>query len=273
MVFHVLYHGEVEQSGDMEMPRRLVGSIDFTVSTLGEATQAILSLSQVPNQHGIAVHCANAYNVALAESDQAYREILNKGDVVFCDGMPVVWAGRRLHPDVGAKWQRVYGPDLMEAVFEGSRSCGPRHYLLGGSPEALQSLITTIQHRWPDAIIVGSESPSFGHWSKVELAQRDQQIQRSQANIVWVGLGTPKQDYEVARIASALPVVTIAVGAAFDFLSGTKPQAPRWMQRSGLEWAFRLSREPRRLMRRYLWGNPVFLWTVLKQAMRSGNAT
>lgn len=251
------------------MTRRPVGSVNFTVSTLDEATQAILSLSRVPGQHGIAVHCANAYNVALAESDQEYRDILNEGDVVFCDGMPVVWAGRRLHPDVGPKWQRVYGPDLMEAVLNESGKSGPRHYLLGGTPDALKALVSAIQYRWPDAIIAGYASPSFGEWSPGELAERDKRIQQSQANVIWVGLGTPKQDYEVGRLANALPVVAIAVGAAFDFLSGAKPQAPRWMQRSGLEWIFRLSREPRRLARRYFWGNPVFFWTVFNQAIRS----
>jgi len=268
----VAYHGQVTRTGDVGMTRRRVGSINFTVSTLVDATQAVLSFCKSSRQHGIAVHCANAYNVALAESDQSYRKLLNEGDVVFCDGMPVVWAGRRLHPDVHSYWQRVYGPDLMEKVLERSDSSGPRHYLLGGTPDALKTLVAVIESRWPNAVIVGCESPPFDQWSSRELMDRDERIRQSQAGIVWVGLGTPKQDYEVARIAAGLPVVAIAVGAAFDFLAGTKAQAPRWMQRSGLEWSFRLSREPRRLMRRYFWGNPIFVWSVLKQKSSSQSA-
>jgi N-acetylglucosaminyldiphosphoundecaprenol N-acetyl-beta-D-mannosaminyltransferase len=97
-----------------------------------------------------------------------------------------------------------------------------------------------------------------------ELHERDERIRASGATIVWVGLGTPKQDYEAQRIATSLPVVAVAIGAAFDFLAGTKAQAPLWVQRSGLEWAFRLASEPRRLGRRYVWGNSVFVREALK---------
>ena len=116
--------------------------------------------------------------------------------------------------------------------------------------------------------MVAAESPPFRPLTAAEVAAQDQRIRQSGAELVWVGLGTPKQDHEVARLAAELPVVALAVGAAFDFLAGTKPQAPLWMQRSGTEWAFRLASEPKRLTRRYLWGNPRFLQAALRDRPR-----
>ena len=246
------------------VPRGKVGSLDFTVLPLHHAIDAVAALGTEERDTGVAVHFANAYNVALAERDPAYRELVNSADAVFSDGVPVVWAGKRLHPEQSTAWTRVYGPDVMTGVLEASTESGPRHYLLGGSPETLAALRQEISRRWPHALIVGSDSPSFGQWSQAELAVRDEQIKASGATLVWVGLGTPKQDWEVQRIARSLPVTALAVGAAFDFLAGTKEQAPVWMQRSGLEWSYRFAREPRRLAKRYLWGNPMFVASVLR---------
>ena len=106
---------------------------------------------------------------------------------------------------------------------------------------------------------MGAESPPFRELTPTEQSEQDDRIRASGANLVWIGLGTPKQDWEAARIAARLPVVALAVGAAFDFLSGAKTQAPVWMQRSGTEWLYRLGTEPRRLSQRYLWGNPRFV--------------
>ncbi len=238
--------------------------MDFTVLPLAQAIDAIVQLGTQDRDSGVAVHFANAYNVALAEQDRAYRELVKSGDAVFSDGVPVVWAGKRLHADMAERWTRVYGPDVMTGVLDASTAFGPRHYLLGGSPETLAALRQEITRRWPNAIIAGSDSPSFGQWSDQELQARNERIRDSGATLVWVGLGTPKQDWEVHRIASSLPVTALAVGAAFDFLAGTKEQAPVWMQRSGLEWSYRLAREPRRLAKRYLWGNPMFVASVLR---------
>jgi len=208
---------------------------------------------------GIAVHFANAYNVALARTDHPYARLLAHGDYVFSDGVPITWVGRRAYPDVADEWTRVYGPDVMQGVLGRSSSGGPRHYLLGGSQDTLTALAARIAVDYPDAEVVGAESPPFSPPTVPDLVARDHRISASGATHVWVGLGTPKQDVEVRRLADSLPVVALAVGAAFDFLAGTKPQAPEWMQRSGVEWAFRLASEPRRLGRRYVWGNTVFL--------------
>lgn len=253
-----------------DVPVRRVGAVDFSVLTLAEAIARIVRLGTsdaqtAPLQRGVAVHFANAYNVALAADDADYATLLAQGDLVMSDGVPIVWAGRRLHGLDAQAWTRVYGPDVMEGVL--AAGAGPRHYLLGGSVDTLRALEDAIAARWPEAAVVGSESPAFRPATRDELAARDARIAASGATLVWVGLGTPKQDVEVRRIADALPVTALAVGAAFDFIAGTVPQAPPWMQRSGLEWAYRLGREPRRLAKRYLWGNPRFVVSVAGQAM------
>lgn len=243
----------------MDAPRRRVGEIDFTVLPLAEAVDGVIAASEnvaVLGRPGLAVHFCNAYNVALAHSDRSYADRLANADVVFSDGVPITWVGRRAYPDLAEQWERVYGPDVMRGVFAANAT--PKHYLLGGSPETLEALQARLRDEYPGAQIVGAESPPFRSASYDELQQRDRRIRDSGATIVWVGLGTPKQDAEVQRLAASLPVVAMAVGAAFDFLAGTKAQAPVWMQRSGTEWAFRLASEPKRLGRRYVWGNSVF---------------
>ncbi|MFM2437806.1 MAG: hypothetical protein RLZ55_617 [Actinomycetota bacterium] len=246
-----------------ELPVRPVGGVPFRVAGFGQAVAAVLAAAgqvQTQGSSGVAVHFANAYTVALADDDPDFAELFTAPtSVTFTDGVPVAWIGRRQHPDVAQDWDRVYGPDVMTGVLAASTPEGPRHYLLGGAPETLDLLRGAIAERWPDARIVGAESPPFRPLSAAEQAEASRRIDASGADIVWVGLGTPKQDWEVARIAAASPVVAMAVGAAFDFLAGTKPQAPQWLQRAGLEWGYRLATEPRRLGRRYLWGNPRFL--------------
>jgi exopolysaccharide biosynthesis WecB/TagA/CpsF family protein len=240
-----------------------VGSIAFTVIPLAEAIGLVIDASSaVPagdaGHPGLAVHFCNAYNVALAGTDAAYARLLADADVVFSDGVPITWVGRRAYPAAAAAWERVYGPDVMRGVLDRSTGDGPAHYLLGSTPETLEALRAQLAVDHPHAMVVGAESPPFRTATDSELAERDERIRASGASIVWVGLGTPKQDVEVQRMAASLPVVAMAVGAAFDFLAGTKPQAPEWMQRSGLEWAFRLGSEPGRLGKRYVWGNSVF---------------
>lgn len=241
------------------LSRRRIGEIDFSVVPLAEAIDLVVSASEhvaEVGHPGLAVHFCNAYNVALARKDRSYASLLANADAVFSDGVPITWVGRRAYPADAATWERVYGPDVMRGVLDASTE--PRHYLLGGSQETLEALQARIADEHPDATVVGAESPPFRPASFVELQERDARIATSGATIVWVGLGTPKQDVEVQRLASSLPVVAMAVGAAFDFLAGTKAQAPVWMQRSGTEWAFRLASEPRRLGKRYVWGNSVF---------------
>lgn len=257
------------------MRRAQIGAVPFDVMPLAQAIDTVLARAQAiaspgGGHPGVAVHFCNAYHVALARGDERLTATLRAGDLVFCDGVPVMWAGARAYPELASQWERVYGPDVMRGVLAASNADGPRHYLLGSTLETLDALRTALTREFPLAQIVGEDSPPFHAASEAELRDRDERIRDSGATIVWVGLGTPKQDYEVQRLASSLPVVAIAVGAAFDFLAGTKAQAPVWMQRSGLEWAFRLASEPRRLGRRYVWGNSLFVREAIRTMRRPG---
>jgi len=216
---------------------------------------------------GRSIHFANAYTIALASKNPAYAATINSGDLTCCDGTPVVWAGAWLgkqQSEHQQSWERVYGPDVMRGVLAASTP-DHKHFLLGSTPETLRELIAVIAVEFPNAQVVGSLSPPFTGPTAAELSKRDALIAETGANIVWVGLGTPKQDYEVARLARSLPVTALAVGAAFDFIAGTVAQAPTWMQRSGTEWVYRWGKEPKRLTKRYLWGNPTFVSIVVKQ--------
>jgi N-acetylglucosaminyldiphosphoundecaprenol N-acetyl-beta-D-mannosaminyltransferase len=137
----------------------------------------------------------------------------------------------------------------------------------------LAELETELRRRFPNAQIVGAESPPFRTLTEQEIAEQEARLVESTAQVVWVGLGTPKQDWESARLAEEIPAVFLAVGAAFDFIAGEKRQAPLWMQRNGLEWLFRLAVEPRRLWRRYLFGNARFLRAMIKEMLGTYRST
>ncbi|MGW1882566.1 WecB/TagA/CpsF family glycosyltransferase [Streptomyces sp. NPDC001970] len=212
------------------------------------------------------VHLCNAYTLALADRDPQLLGILRSAALNLPDGQPVVWANQLLHRGTVLPTRRVYGPDLVLDVFALSQNTGLRHYLLGSTPEVLESLQGELQRRFPRTPIVGACTPPFRPLTTRELLEQEEDIRTAGADIVWVGLGTPKQDRRAAELCAALPVVAVAVGAAFDFIAGHKRQAPPWMRRSGLEWLFRLASEPRRLWRRYLFGNARFIKGVVRQA-------
>jgi N-acetylglucosaminyldiphosphoundecaprenol N-acetyl-beta-D-mannosaminyltransferase len=210
----------------------------------------------------------NSYTFALADTDPAYTSLLAHSGVNLPDGKPLVTALNRLDRH-GQPFGQVRGPSFFVRCLDDGRAQGVRHLFLGGSPELLESLKDAIDRRFPGTEIVGAISPPFRPLTDTERADQDSEIQASGAQVVWVGLGTPKQDFEAQRICDSLGVTTAAVGAAFDFVAGMKPEAPGWMRRLSLEWVFRLMSEPRRLWRRYLFGNTRFLMLVLREARRS----
>lgn len=216
---------------------------------------------------GRAVHHCNAYTLSLGVRDERFRQVLAAGDLNFADGHPVVIAGRRR--GYRAMSSRAYGPDVMLAVLEADSERRLRHYLYGGSPPVLAELARTIASRFVGTNIVGTESPPFRALTTDEEARMVGRIRDARPDIVWVGLGTPRQDEFVARHRDHLDATLVAVGAAFDFLAGAKPQAPAWMRRHGLEWIFRLVSEPRRLWRRYLVGNTVFATAVIREELKA----
>ena len=244
--------------------------VPITAGTRAQAARLVLDLASTPRPSGVDVHLCNAYTLALADRDPSYRDVLRGAAANFPDGKSVVWANRLLHRGLDLPDERVYGPDLFHDVLALGQVVGLRHYLLGSTRDVLAALDSRIRKLYPDALVVGMDSPPFRDLTASELADQAERIRSSGAQVVWVGLGTPKQDWEAARLAAGLPLVFVAVGAAFDFVAGTKPQAPLWMQRNGLEWTFRLASEPRRLWRRYLFGNLRFLYAASRHRPRAG---
>jgi N-acetylglucosaminyldiphosphoundecaprenol N-acetyl-beta-D-mannosaminyltransferase len=189
--------------------------------------------------------------------DPAFRSSLNQATLATSDGMPLVWALRSF----GIKDQRrVYGPDLMLALCGQAQRLGHRIFLYGGRPETLGTLCSRLRQRFPHLQIAGAYSPPFRPLTPEEDARSIEQIRTSKADIVFCGIGVPKQERWMSQHVDQLPgCVLFGVGAAFDFHAGRVRQAPGWMQRSGLEWLFRLRMEPARLWRRYVFFNPMFL--------------
>jgi N-acetylglucosaminyldiphosphoundecaprenol N-acetyl-beta-D-mannosaminyltransferase len=243
----------------------LCAGVPITACTPGQAAQEVIRLAISELSTGVDVHLCNAYTIALADKDANFKAMLQHGSINFPDGKSVVWANKLLHRDQEISSQRVYGPDLFLDVFEQGGAVELRHYLLGSTPEVLSRLEKELRRRFPTALIVGTESPPFRPLGETERAEQHQRIKTSGAQVVWVGLGTPKQDDESAQLAREIPAVFVAVGAAFDFVAGMKRQAPLWMQHSGLEWVFRLAAEPRRLWRRYVFGNVRFVVAARRQ--------
>jgi N-acetylglucosaminyldiphosphoundecaprenol N-acetyl-beta-D-mannosaminyltransferase len=205
------------------------------------------------------------HGVMESQTDTALRDIHNAAGLTTPDGMPMVWAGRR----AGAGISRVYGPDLMDAVLSKAVQAGWSSYFLGGSEDVLAKLVATLGARYPGLAVAGLESPPFRPLSDDEDKAIVNRINAAAPDIVWVGLGTPKQERFMASHRDRLDApVLVGVGAAFDLVAGTLPQAPHWMQRNGLEWAFRLGAEPRRLWRRYLLNGPRFAVEMVRRPPR-----
>jgi N-acetylglucosaminyldiphosphoundecaprenol N-acetyl-beta-D-mannosaminyltransferase len=201
--------------------------------------------------------CVATVNNVMEVYDSAeFRRIMNAADLVTPDGMPLVW---------GLQWlgvrgaTRVYGPDLTPIVLNAAESEELPVGFYGGSPAVLRKLLDTVARRFPSLEVAFAWSPPFRPLTREEDEQVVRQINDSGARILFVGVSTPKQERWMASHRGRVRAVMLGVGAAFDFLAGVKPQAPRWMQDAGLEWFFRLASEPRRLWRRYFRHNPRFI--------------
>lgn len=229
--------------------------------SLGQARDLTLA-ARGRRQLGYICLCT-AHGIGEARRDPALRGIFNRACLNTPDGMPLVWLGRIAgHRDI----TRVYGPDLMLAVCDAGRATGLTHYFLGGVPGVAQKLRTELTARFPGLHVVGVHAPPFRELTPGEFARLQAEMAEKKPDIIWVGLGTPKQERFMAGAWDKLDAgLLIGVGAAFDFHSGLVRQAPRWVQRSGLEWLFRLGAEPRRLWKRYLIHNPLFVLRALAQ--------
>lgn len=203
------------------------------------------------------------HGVSEAQDDPEFRRILNRAFLNTPDGMPMVWLGRLAgHRAMG----RVYGPDLMTLVMRESVARGWRHFFYGGANGTAERLRTVLTEKFPGLQVTGTCEPPFRPLNDAEQTAFTAQVAAAKPDMLWVGLSTPKQERFMAENLARLDTtLMLGVGAAFDMLAGTKSQAPRWMQRGGLEWFYRLCQEPRRLGPRYLKNNPLFAARLLGQ--------
>jgi N-acetylglucosaminyldiphosphoundecaprenol N-acetyl-beta-D-mannosaminyltransferase len=214
-------------------------------------------------------HFCNVHLLVTAHDSPEVADLLELGTLNAPDGMPLVWLAHRL----GMRGERIPGPDLMLAVMDRGRELGARHYLYGGGPGVAELLGQRLTTALPGLEIVGAWSPPFEPPTEAVTTADLERISAAAPHYVWVGLGAPKQEAWVEMARDHLNVAGIlAVGAAFDFHSGTKRRAPRWMQRAGAEWLFRLATEPRRLWRRYLVTNTRFVILALKELRPRGSS-
>ena len=210
--------------------------VGVSAISMAQALQTIDAWIQAREQHYVCV--TGVHGIMESQRDATLKQIHNQAGLVTPDGMPLVW----LNHLKGFSWvERVYGPDLMLAVCQQSLLKGYRHYFYGGAKGVAEALVARLTQQFPGLQVAGSWSPPFRPLTRDEDEDSTQLINQTEPDIVWIGLSTPKQEYWMhEHLGRVRAPVMIGVGAAFDFHAGIKKQAPRWMQRSGLEWSFRL---------------------------------
>jgi N-acetylglucosaminyldiphosphoundecaprenol N-acetyl-beta-D-mannosaminyltransferase len=248
---------------------RIINILGVGISAINPAMALEAVAAAVDKKEKGYICVTGVHGVSEAQADETLRQILNRALLCTPDGMPLVWAGRLQ----GRKeMSRVYGPDLMLAALELSERKGYRQFFYGGANGTAEALRQRLLRRFPKLQIVGTFEPPFRPLNRDEEAKLKGQVQAGRPDIMWIGLSTPKQEKFMAEYLGRLEVTLMAgVGAAFDIHAGRVRQAPVWMRRGGLEWLFRLCCEPRRLWKRYLKNNPLFLlrifcqWTGLRK--------
>lgn len=238
---------------DSQQPFERVSVLGTRLAVL-ELHETVQALEQAARDCVAGYVCfCNVHTTVTGLFDAQFRGIANRAYLSVADGQPLTWAMRLL--DRGPR-SRSYGPGVMRAMLERSAEQGHRHFFYGGSEQALAGLVA----RFPDAHIAGTLSPPFRPLSEEEEGEHLAAINAAEADFVWVAFGAPRQERWMARMRSRLDApLLLGVGQAFDTLSGQKPMPPDWMADNGLEWVFRLAHDPRRLAKRYVLTNPVFV--------------
>jgi N-acetylglucosaminyldiphosphoundecaprenol N-acetyl-beta-D-mannosaminyltransferase len=243
------------------LPRIDVLGVGVSAIDMGQAIAEIGRWIEEREQHYVCV--TGVHGVMESQRDPELLRIHNRSGLTTPDGMPMVWAG---HWAGAGQMRRVYGPDLMLALCELAAERGWSSYFYGGAEGVPQVLAERLTSRFPGLRVAGCMSPPFRSLTPEEDAAAIQQINDARPEIVWVGLSTPKQERWMAdHLGQVQAPVLLGVGAAFDIHAGRLPQAPPYLQRAGLEWLYRMLREPRRLWRRYLRNNPRFVVAILRR--------
>ncbi len=229
--------------------------VDILVTNMEETVETIER--EIGELRGQYICVGNVHTTVMAHDDPDYRRVQNSAAFVLPDGKPLsVYSRKHGFPEA----QRVTGPDLMLALF--ARDNGLRHYFYGSTEETLAALEEKLRERYPGLAIAGMVSPPFRALTGEEDAAEVERINASGADIIWVGLGAPKQELWMYEHRGSVNGVMIGVGAGFDYHAGRIRRAPAWMQRLSLEWLYRLLQDPRRLFRRYLVTNTRYLWLI-----------
>ena len=254
----------------MQESRSNVLGVGISPLNLPLAVEEVMKAGETPGFAGF-VTITGVHGVMESQRDPELKKIHNRSFLSTPDGMPMVWI---------ARWNgfkgvsRVYGPDLMHEIFRHAEAAGHHHFLFGGADGVAGKLSARLKEEFPATSIVGVVTPPFRPLDDAEEAGLVASIQQARPHFLWVGLSTPKQERFMHGLLSDYPELTkdwdhglvmLGVGAAFDFHAGLVKQAPRWIQRSGLEWLFRTCMEPRRLWKRYAVNNTTFILAIVRQ--------
>lgn len=251
---------EIELKRDHWPEKVDVIGVEVSKVNYDEAVKAIISAANDCDFGVVSCHAVHA--IVTMSCDEQLRKMANSFLMITPDGQPVRWAMNILHR-TGLS-QRVYGPQLTLLLCEAAAREGMPIYLYGGNEQVSEDLCANLKSKFPDLVIAGAEAPPFRPLTEEEDAEVVKRINDSGAKLVFIGLGCPKQDIFAHEHADRINAIQICVGAAFDFHAGNKPMAPQWMQKYGLEWVYRLCKEPGRLWKRYLITNSLFVWKVFK---------
>lgn len=237
----------------------------FGVMLSNSSLRSILEIVEhsLKNNHKISVHFINAFNIVSARGDKSYQVALGKSSINLCDGMSIYYSAKIIGKRI---IERISGNDFFESIMKLSESMGYRNYFLGTTLETLYRMEFLLREKYPALIQAGSYAPGQYPFSDEENRLIIQKINESKPDIVWVGISSPQQDIWIEENGTYLESSVIAgVGAVFNFQAGVVKRCPPWLQKLGAEWLFRLIMEPRRLWRRYLIGNTIFIYLVLKE--------
>lgn len=237
--------------------------VSVSATSYEDAADVILSAAK-RRQSAVVTHLP-VHGIVTAACDKEYRAKVNTFDMVAPDGQPVRWALNKFHAT--SLSDRVYGPELMLRLCRRAADEGVGVYLYGSTPDVVDRLKNELSAQCPGLRIAGSESPPFRPLSAEETTAAVDRINASGAGLVFIGLGCPRQDVFAFENRDRIHAVQLCVGAAFDFHAGNKKMAPPWMQKRGLEWLFRLKEEPKRLWKRYLVTNSIFVGLVLRRML------
>ena len=247
----------------INLGKRSVAGVMIDMVDYDEAVSQVVEASE--ERRSLTVTALAVHGVMTAATDEHHKYRLNHFDLVVPDGQPVRWALNLLYR--ANLRSRVYGPELSLRVLATAEEMGLPVYFYGSTEPVLRSLQAKLSQRFPKLIVAGMQPSRFRPLEAAECSELAETIAASGARITFVGVGCPRQEIFTYEMAPQLPMPMLAVGAAFDFLAGTLPQAPEVLQRFGLEWAYRLTREPKRLWRRYLYLNPYYIYKIAGQVL------